>query len=58
MLHESRHENLKILIAPLSINPSSLKSAGTVSKNLMTLKRKYDFYDFVIPLIVPLIDLI
>ena len=31
MLCESQHENLKILIAPLSIKLSSLKSTGTLS---------------------------
>ena len=31
MLRESRRENLKILIAPLNIKLSSLKSTGTVS---------------------------
>ena len=31
MLHESRRKNLKILIAPLSIKLSSLKSTETVS---------------------------
>ena len=30
MLRESRQENLKILIAPLIIKSSSLKSTGTV----------------------------
>ena len=31
MLRKSRPENLKILIAPLNIKSSSLKSTGTVS---------------------------
>ena len=31
MFRESRNENLKILIAPLNIKLSTLKSTGTVS---------------------------
>ena len=37
MLRESRHENLKILIAPLSIKLSSLKSTGTLSAVVLGL---------------------
>ena len=37
MLRESRHENLKILIAPLSMKLSSLKSTGTLSAVVLKL---------------------
>ena len=37
MLRESRHENLKILIAPLNIKLLSLKSTGAVPTLVMGL---------------------
>ena len=41
MLRESRHENLKILIAPLSIKLSSLKPTGTLSAVVLRFNNLY-----------------
>ena len=41
MLRESRHENLKILVAPLSIKLSSLKSTGTLSAVVLGFNTVY-----------------
>ena len=41
MLRESRHENLKILIAPLNIKLSNLKPIGTVSTVVLELNNLY-----------------
>ena len=41
MLRESRHENLKILIAPLSIKLSSLKSTETLSAVVLGFNNLY-----------------
>ena len=41
MLRESRPENLKILIAPLSIKLSSLKSTETVSTMMLEFSNLY-----------------
>ena len=41
MLRESRSENLKILIAPLNIKLSSLKSTGTASAVVMGFNNLY-----------------
>ena len=41
MLRESRHENLKILIAPLNIKLSNLKPIGTVSTVVLEFSNLY-----------------
>ena len=41
MLRESRHENLKILIASFSIKLSSLKSTGTLSAVVLWFNNLY-----------------
>ena len=41
MLRESRHENLKMLIAPLSIKLSSFKCTGTLSAVVLAFNTLY-----------------
>ena len=41
MRRESRHENLKIFIAPLFMKLSSLKSSGTVSTVVLGFNNLY-----------------